>query len=410
MNNWQKKILLISSGQPSLNPRLVKEADSLVAAGYRVTVLYVYWNEWGTTMDDRLLPQKKWQALRVGGHPLQKPMTFFFSRVLHKFSVLFAQKFKITFFNDWAIARGSYFLAREAKKHPADLYIGHNLGALPATVKAAKIHQQPCGFDAEDFHRYELTDDNVDSGVILRTAIENKYIPQVNYLSASSPAISQAYYDLYPAIGPVTILNVFPVNEKVLPPRPANITKLKLFWFSQTISAARGVKDCIDALRFINNPAIELHLLGYADNETRQQLIISAGDKVTLVFHQPIAPDEIIPLASSFDIGLAMEHRAPRNRDICLTNKIFTYLQAGLAVIASDTVAQRALMSNYPGAGNIYKNGDMQSLAQAISYYFSNRDDLNSAKKIAYNIGRRELNWEKESIKFLHLIKNTVAT
>lgn len=401
---------MLSSGQPSLNPRLVKEADALCAAGYAVTVLYAYWNKWGTAKDDKLLPQKNWQALRIGGHPVHKPITYFFSRMLHKLSVLFAQKFKIAFFNEWAAARGSYFLIREAKRHKADLYIGHNLGALPATVKAAKIHQRPCGFDAEDFHRYEVSDDRTDSSVILKTAIENKYIPRVNYLSASSPAICQAYHDLYPALSPVSILNVFPVEESVPCPRTAKTATIKLFWFSQTVSPARGVKDCIDALRFINNPAIELHLLGYADDETRQQLIVFASDSVTLVFHHPVAPDEIIPLASSFDIGLATEHRVPRNRDICLTNKIFTYLQAGLAIIASDTVAQQALMSDYPGAGLIYKNGNMQSLAQAISYYFSNRDDLYTAKKTAHSIARLDLNWEKEGVKFLQLIKNTLVT
>lgn len=62
-----KKIVLVTSGQPSLNPRLVKEADALVEAGYEVTVIYQYWNEWGTDLDKVLLPQKKWKTIRVGG-------------------------------------------------------------------------------------------------------------------------------------------------------------------------------------------------------------------------------------------------------------------------------------------------------------------------------------------------------
>ena len=50
------KIVLISPGQPSLNPRLVKEADTLAANGYDVTVLYSYWNDWGAKFDKTLLP------------------------------------------------------------------------------------------------------------------------------------------------------------------------------------------------------------------------------------------------------------------------------------------------------------------------------------------------------------------
>ncbi|MEP6614288.1 MAG: hypothetical protein ABJA76_20435 [Mucilaginibacter sp.] len=410
LNAGQKKIVLLTSGQPSLNPRLVKEADALAGAGYVVTVLYAYWNDWGTTMDDVLLPQKKWRAIRVGGHPVHKSITYFFSRVLHKVAVLSAHKFKIGFFTDWAIARSSYFLIREAKKHEAALYIGHNLGALPATVKSAKKYQKLCGFDAEDFHRYEISDDNTDSGVILKVAIENKYIPPVNYLSTSSPCISQAYHDLYNEMSPVTILNVFPVDESVRVPEAGNKAGIKLFWFSQTISAQRGVGDCINALKLLNNPAIELHLLGYADAEIKQQLKNSAGHSVSLTFHEPIAPDEIIEFASAFDIGLAMEDRTPYNRDICLTNKIFTYVQAGLAVIASNTIAQQGLINDYPGAGKIYEHGNIQSLVQAISNFYSNRDDLYSAKKASYNIARNELNWGKESEKFIALVKETLAS
>jgi glycosyltransferase involved in cell wall biosynthesis len=204
-------------------------------------------------------------------------------------------------------------------------------------------------------------------------------------------------------------LNVFPAAKNVLLPRKPEHPGIKLFWFSQTISAARGVDDCINALRMLNNPEIELHLLGYADAATRQQLTNNAGDKVNLVFHSPIGPDEIIRFASKFDIGLAMEHPTPYNRDICLTNKIFTYMQAGLAVIASNTIAQRALMGQYPETGKIYKSGNIQSLANAISNYADNRNELYSARKASYDIACEKLNWEKESEKFLSLVNKILA-
>jgi len=403
------KILLISSGQPSLNPRLVKEADSLADAGYCVTVLYAYWNEWGTELDKKLLPSKKWQAIRVGGDPQQKKLTYFLSRVIHKFSMLVTKQSGIKYFAELAIARSSYFLIREAKRHKADLYIGHNLGALPAIVKAAMIHKKPCGFDAEDFHRFETSDNRHDEAVILKMIIEDKYIPQVNYLSASSPQIAEAYYLLYPQKYPVVLLNVFP---KVPGGKQLNLNQpgpVKLFWFSQTIGTNRGVEDVVKALQLVECGHFELHLLG-----DYQSQIISFIDelnvcKAKIYFHKPIMPDAIIEFASQFDIGLALEDHAPYNRNICLTNKIFTYLQAGLSIIASDTTAQKELMSRYPETGNIYKKNDVQTLARGIEYYFHNRDALYNAKKAAFEIARNDLNWEKESEKFLMIVKNTLA-
>ena len=397
---------MITSGQPSLNPRLVKEADSLAEAGYKVTVLYAYWNDWGTGLDKPLLIKKKWRAIRVAGDPQQKPITFFVSRIIHRLSVLITRKFKPGYFARFAIARSSFFLIREARKH---LYICHNLGALPATVRAAKAHQKPCGFDAEDLHRYEESDNNDDFGVILKTYIENKYIPQVNYLTASSPGIGDAYHQLYKDKMPVTLLNVFPIDYNIPVPAFVESTTIKLFWFSQTVDHGRGLDNCLKALQIINNPSVELHLLGFVSEEVRQEIISSTGGKINIKFHYPISPDEIVSFAAQFDIGLALEDSVPLNRDICLTNKIFTYIQAGLAIVASDTTAQSALLGKYPGIGQVYKKGDTQMLATLIENYNNDRHELNKAKKASWDIARSVLNWEKESEKFLNIVKDTLA-
>ena len=39
MNN-PRRVCLVSGGHPSSNPRLVKEADALAAAGYELTVVH----------------------------------------------------------------------------------------------------------------------------------------------------------------------------------------------------------------------------------------------------------------------------------------------------------------------------------------------------------------------------------
>jgi glycosyltransferase involved in cell wall biosynthesis len=128
-----------------------------------------------------------------------------------------------------------------------------------------------------------------------------------------------------------------------------------------------------------------------------------------VIFHEPVSPDEVILFANNFDIGLAMEESVPFNRDICLTNKIFTYMQAGLAVLASDTTAQAELIAGYPDAGEIYKKGDLNSFAKAITRYMDNPDDLYNAKKSSFRIGHEELNWENESAKFIQLVNQTLA-
>jgi glycosyltransferase involved in cell wall biosynthesis len=396
------KVILISTGQPSLNPRLVKEADTLAANGYEVTVLYSHWNHWGTRFDKLLLPTKNWKAICIGGDPEHKPLVYFMSKVIHKAARIINKKTKGRRFAELAIARTAYFMIRDAKKYKADIYIGHNLGALPATVNAAKANQKPCGFDAEDFHRNEVSDNANNTDVAIRTNIEERYFPELDYLSASSPLIASAYRKLFTNLNPTVVLNVFPIDKRVSQPENNN-GPIKLFWFSQTIGHDRGLEEVIKALEQFDKDTFELHLLGQIDPA------FNVSNKIAIHFHEPIPSDQVIHFASQFDIGLAVETGSPLNRDICLTNKIFTYIQAGLCIIASDTSAQTQLMSEYPGIGKIYQKNNPQSLADVLTYYQQHKDELFKARSNAFEAAKGKLNWESESKNFLNLVEQTLA-
>ena len=49
-----KQIVLITTGQPSSNPRIVKEAISLSEIGYEVTVIYNFWVSWALNYDKKI--------------------------------------------------------------------------------------------------------------------------------------------------------------------------------------------------------------------------------------------------------------------------------------------------------------------------------------------------------------------
>jgi len=404
--NDKQKIVLATTGQPSLNPRLVKEADALAGAGYDVTVIYAYWNDWGSRFDKELISSRKWKAICAGGDPQNDRNTYLMSRIRHKVT-----RFLYNLFGSDAektIARSARYLVNEAQKHSADLYIAHNLGALPAVVKAAKKYDKPCGFDAEDFHRNEVSDDPGSPDVKLKSHIENKYIPQVDYTTASSPQISEAYHKLFPKIAPITILNVFPRETSVTEHQLNSGGPLKLFWFSQTIGTNRGLSDILNALNKINSTAFELHLLGNCTEQVKAELM--AGSAVRIHFHQPMAPEALTKFAAQFDIGLALEPGFSINNNLALSNKIFTYLQAGLCVIASDTKAQHSFMETYPAIGQVYPKGDSNALSEILMSYDQHRNELLKAQQAAHSLAQNTLNWETEREKFLAVITDILNT
>jgi len=403
---YKKTVVLISSGQPSLNPRLVKEADALTDAGYGVTVIYAYWNTWGSNFDKPLLLQKKWKAVLAGGSPAEKPLIYLSSRIIHKSAKWLFNKFHFRFLTNMAISRSAYFLISAAKKHKADLYIGHNLGALGAVIKTSAKYNAKSGFDAEDFHRQEVSDDTNSFPFKICKHLEDKYLPRVSYITAASPLIAEQYAELYNC-KVTSILNVFPKKQVTVFSNKND--PLKLFWFSQTIGSGRGLAEVIGALQHLKQYEFELHLLGDADDNLKDYFINQLNNTPgSIHFYRPIPANEIIAFAAQFDIGLAPENKIPFNRDICLTNKIFTYIQSGLAIIASDTRAQTALLNQYAGIGKLYEAGNTKSLADTLLYYHQKRDELFEIRKTALSLAQAELNWEQESQKFLHVIKETL--
>jgi glycosyltransferase involved in cell wall biosynthesis len=388
-----KKIILISPFPPAQNPRLVKEYKTLKANGYHVKVLYAERDQWASIFNEQLNSDFH----LVGGK--FNSIYYHLTRILHKLSLLMLPI-------EFAYNRISLIMTIKLLFNKADLYIAHNLAALPIGIKAAKFHNTKCGFDAEDFHRNEVTDDKNSKEYNAAKHIEDKFLPLVNYITAASPLIAQEYKTLYPHLKPVVIKNVFPIEfvNKVNVKSYSKIEPIRLFWFSQTLGKGRGLEDVIEALQQNHTFNFELHLLGNASNEVQTYLKVLAK-KTKLHFYQPIPSDDIFKFASEFDIGLALEQNIPYNRDICLTNKIFTYLTAGLAIIASNTTGQKKFIEENIEIGKTYQIGNIKELSKILMFYYNNKTELFETKIKASKLALNELNWEKESEKFLNVIK-----
>jgi glycosyltransferase involved in cell wall biosynthesis len=253
-----------------------------------------------------------------------------------------------------------------------------------------------------------MSNDDKDDAVVLKTFIEDKYIPLASYLSASSKQIATAYQHLFPGKSPLTILNVFPFNNTIKRPQPNAHKPVKLFWFSQVIGINRGIEDVVKALHFLKEENFELHLLGYHISQTIDFIERLNNGVAKIFYHHPVAHDKLTEFASQFDIGLALEPAFSINNDFALSNKIFTYLQAGLAIVASDTAAQSSLLAQHPAIGDTYQKGNSQALSDVLSAYGKNRDKLLKSREASWLLAKNTLNWENESEKFLKIVKQTI--
>jgi hypothetical protein len=409
-------VCLITIAQPSTNPRLVKEADALTKAGYNVQVICAHLSPWADPLDRQLLSSRSWQCRYIGGSRQHQQIQYILSRFRHGISRRLVEHVRYsTLLRWWAICRVGPELARAASATLCDLYIGHNLGALPAVVMAAERHNALAGFDAEDFHsgsRHFTAPPSVLDEVT--EEIERTFLPRCHYITAASPGIAAAYAAKYHILQPVPILNVFPLAQRPqVPVGSRDDRPLMLYWFSQTIGADRGLEDVVRAMGMLDSRHVELHLRGQWWPGYRQHLLElaeSCGVPTThIVGHDPSPADDMIRLAANYDVGLALEQPDSRNRDICLTNKIFTYLLAGNAVAATNTTGQVALMDQLMGAGFTYRPGDVAALASGLRGWQCDRQALHAARRTAWNWGTSRYNWDFEQNRFLQVIDDVLG-
>jgi glycosyltransferase involved in cell wall biosynthesis len=403
-------IVLVSSGQPSANPRLVKEAVAYSEAGYAVTVVYCPLSPWADIYDRALF--KKYASIkwvRAGYHSTEQKALYVFARLRQK---IYQYLFLAGIHNAFTAVRSMSLFTQElisaAKRIKGDVYAGHNLSALPAVVQAAHMHRVPAIFDFEDFHRGE--DQEGSLHWIKTKIVEDQYSSLLHHATTASPLINAAYAQLYPSVKFTTINNCFSIRYLQSELRLHDTTRLKLFWFSQFVGKKRGLETIIEAIGKTGEKNISLTLLGNCAEDIKAYFVSFANEKGLtedqLLFMPAVAEESIPSIAAAHDLGLACEIPHVVNRDICLTNKIFLYLLAGNVILFSNTKAQTFFYKSYPETGAIYPHDNAEELAVILQRYAQDRQLLNRQRATALSLGKTFFNWEAEQQQLLKLVSD----
>jgi glycosyltransferase involved in cell wall biosynthesis len=354
-------------------PRVVKEATALAQAGYAVRVVHARGGlaRWRTFDSELTLPpgvQRSvigWSQSEPGERSLYQR-----SRWRHRL-----WRAAPTFLRDVpgvaerVLGRLYPELWRMAADQVADLYIGHYPAGLAAAATAALQHQTLLGFDSEDLHAQEGLPVQSSTRTWV-AALEARLLPRCVHLSAASELIAEALRASYGCPLPVTVRNTFPEPSActAAPTRERQDQGLALYWFSQTIGAGRGLEWTIAALARVRGD-VHLYLRGEISNSERARLVAIAtqhGCTGRVHFLQPVRPEQLHVCSQAFDIGLALELSESPSRDLTVTNKLYQYLQAGLASIASDTAGQSAVLRQIGMDSCVVRQQDVAELARAV--------------------------------------------
>lgn len=406
-------VCLITPGHLASTPRLLKEADALVAAGYRVHVVAGRHYQPADPLDTAILKEAQWSCTRVDARTFPAA---FARKLFRRFARAIISRTGNASLRIAACAQHaeSIHLSAVSSKIPAQLYIGHCLAGLSAAALAAHRRNVPYGFDAEDFHDWETFEImRSKSATTAGRILQSQLLPACVHLTAASPLIAETLQRHYHVTARV-LLNVFPrAMAPLVPVDPGPISSARparLYWFSQTIGPGRGLEPLLAALGRMHVPA-ELHLRGFVapDYAAQLQRLAAGVGSLPLCCHPPAPAAEMARLAASADLGLSIEESAPPNRDLCLTNKIFIYLLAGIPQLLSNTTAQQSLA---PALGNAALLADIHrpsELAQRLDIFLSNPAAMAQARQFARQLSQSRYCWDIEQEVFLASVKKALS-
>lgn len=413
----RKKVCLISQMHPSGNPRLVKEADALADAGYTVEVIAPDYSSQWRAADEEF----RGRAWRIVARPRFGPESPRTTRILELSRRLAAgMATRNLGLMHPVIARAAWHpvapaLVTNAKSVKADLYIAHLVAALPAAAIAAGKHGTLYGFDAEDFHLGDPpAAPEFDHVRRLTREIEGRYLSGCAYMTAASPLISAAYRKTYGIPMPEVVLNVFPLARAIASPTAAGTAAPgpSVYWFSQTIGPERGLECAVRAIS-MTQAKPHLYLRGNLATGYLHQLeqMASRGGVADRIHILPLArPSMMEHLASAYDIALSGEPGGTPNNQMALGNKLFSYMLAGLPIAMSATPAHVAFAPQLGRAAQIYSIDDPGSLAAVLDSWLGNADALAEARRVSWELGQQQFNWDICKSLFLETIARTLCT
>jgi hypothetical protein len=79
-----------------------------------------------------------------------------------------------------------------------------------------------------------------------------------------------------------------------------------------------------------------------------------------------VTPSELPALCARYDVGLALEQKVNRNRELTITNKVLRYPQSGAFLAATATDGQREVVERSPTLGRVYPPRQVEGLAEII--------------------------------------------
>jgi glycosyltransferase involved in cell wall biosynthesis len=297
---------------------------------------------------------------------------------------------------------------------PADFYHAHDMIALPACYIAALIRRKPLIFDAHELPLSETWTRKVwlhISLVHLLTFIVKRCAGVITVSEPIAKEIQKRF-----RAQQITLVRNIPAYQvfskgKQLRQYLRLDPEVRIALYQGIIDRSRRLDILIRASAFLENDIVII-LMGkdmWGTSDELEALAAKEGVTNRIRIIPPVPYEELLGWTSSADIGLIIyTPDYSLNVQMCLPNKLFEYLMAGLPILATELDAVSDIIKEYD-VGQIVHSVIPADIGRAINRLLGNPSAQAQMRLNALRAVQSDLCWEKEEQRLIglyHLILN----
>lgn len=393
------KVLIICNNEICYNPRLLKAADYLSARGVEVHVYNPVTGAASEKIYNDVKQSSHWKIIEndISKRSRRSYYKWAYVSVLHKLYTRLWDKFNykpafVKYMNKGLILNN------------INLNIKYNfimVNLIDNLPYAAKIKRRSGGkivYDSQEYFvgQYQKYEKEKLDWV---TKAEKDFISDVDILITTTNVMRERLFADYKLSIPAFRVRNTP-SAKMLASARNEQTQgdaLKLVWHGMGIylNNTRGVHILVQAIGKCKQNVL-LTLQGLLPDSQKQILdgyVKTLGIENKIAIVPPADPYDIVGSIRKYDVGLIGELPEEDNQRLTSSNKLFDYLNAGLAVVASDLPGLNETVRDM-NLGLTYEPGNIDALAAAIDKLAEDRQLLNELKDRSLKASQQELFWE----------------
>lgn len=406
------KVLIISHNEICYNARLLKAADVFQSEGWDVDVFNAVTGIAPADVYQEIIQNREWNVIEndISRRSLSSKLKWLVNGLLFKVVKISIEKLNSKAFNSYYLNKG-LILRPTLHNKKYDLIIVHLIDNLPFAAKLKKETGAKLIYDSQEYFvgqyatfkksEFEWVKEN-----------EKKYIKDVDILlSTTHVMLNRILEDYDLKIPAFRVRNVPSLNSKVklnLPADSESKDELKLIWHGMAIyfNNRRGVHILLQAVAQCKQN-VKLYLQGNFPDD-QKKMFESYCENYPLLKNKveilPSAkPDQIIQSLLKYDVGLTGELPEEENQELTSSNKLFDYINAGLAVVSSDVLGLSETIDEFK-VGYKYKPGNVDELSLLIDNLAIDRSSLKRLKNNSIEAAK-ELYWENDYKKVMEVLK-----